>query len=307
MLALQGERTRRLSDQFALHLRGELTREQLRSRSLGDHQRAAGSLAALPSWLADPWTFTAGGAVDLFENDKPGWLPALGILYRLTPRHTLFVQYSEAIRLPSYTEYNYNNPASLGNQGLERQQTRTAEAGWQWEGNAARAGVTAFAEASENSVDWLRLTPDDTRFQAVNIDSLRRYGLAVDWTLRLHRNLDVRLAGLTQALQTDTDYHASRYLLDAVRHEVKAEGLWQFAPGWRLCVWPNLQRMARNPLRGSSRNHGLLGSEVQWQPAADGNLTLRLGAANLLDDDFEPFVGQPEAGRRCYASAEYRW
>ena len=48
--------------------------------------------------------------------------------------------------------------------------------------------MTAFAEASENSVDWLRLTPDDTRFQAVNIDSLRRYGLAVDWTLRLHRN-----------------------------------------------------------------------------------------------------------------------
>jgi outer membrane receptor protein involved in Fe transport len=65
--------------------------------------------------------------------------------------------------------------------------------------------------------------------------------------------------------------------------------------------------MARNPLRGSSRNHGLLGSEVQWQPDAVGNLTLSVGVANLFDDDFEPFVGQPEAGRRFYASAGYRW
>ena len=307
VLGLQGERIRRLSDPLTLHLRGELTREQLRSRSLGDHQRAAGSLAALPSWPAGPWTFTAGGSVDLFENDRPGWLPALGIVYRHTPRHTLFVQYSEAIRLPSYTEYNYNNPASLGNQGLERQQTRTAEAGWKWAGDASRAEVTAFAEAGENSVDWLRLAQDDTRFQAVNLEALWRYGLAVDWTLRLHRNLDVRVGGLTQTLQTDTDYYASRYLLDAVRHEVKAEGIWQFAPGWSLCVRPSLQRMARNPLRGSSRNHGLLGSEVQWQPDAVGNLTLSVGVANLFDDDFEPFVGQPEAGRRFYASAGYRW
>ena len=307
VLGLQGERIRRLSDPLTLHLRGELTREQLRSRSLGDHQRAAGSLAALPSWPAGPWTFTAGGSVDLFENDRPGWLPALGIEYRHTPRHTLFAQYSEAIRLPSYTEYNYNNPASLGNQGLERQQTRTAEAGWKWAGDASRAEVTAFAEAGENSVDWLRLAQDDTRFQAVNLEALWRYGLAVDWTLRLHRNLDVRVGGLTQTLQTDTDYYASRYLLDAVRHEVKAEGIWQFAPGWSLCVRPSLQRMARNPLRGSSRNHGLLGSEVQWQPDAVGNLTLSVGVANLFDDDFEPFVGQPEAGRRFYASAGYRW
>jgi vitamin B12 transporter len=307
VFTLHGERIRHLSDPLTLRLRGELTREQLRSRSLGDHQRVAGSLAALPSWTTGPWTLTAGGSVDLFENDKPGWLPALGIVCRHTPRHALFVQYSEAIRLPSYTEYNYNNPASLGDQGLERQQTRTAELGWQWAGDASRAEVTAFAEASKNSVDWLRLTPDDTRFQAVNIESLRRYGLAADWTLRLYRNLDVRLAGLTQILQTDTDYHASRYLLDAVRHEVKAEGLWQFAPGWRLCVWQNLQRMARNPMRNSSRNHWLMGSEVRWQPAAAGNLTLTVGVSNLLDDDFEPFVGQPEAERRFYASTGYRW
>lgn len=82
-----------------------------------------------------------------------GWLPALGIVYRHNPRHALFAQYSQAIRLPSYTEYNYNNPASLGDQGLERQQTRTAELGWQWAGNASRAEVTTFAEAGGNSVE----------------------------------------------------------------------------------------------------------------------------------------------------------
>lgn len=46
---------------------------------------------------------------------------------------------------------------------------------------------------------------------------------------------------------------------------------------------------------------------MRWQPAAAEKLTLTVGFANLLDDDFEPFVGQPEAERRFYTSAEYRW
>lgn len=307
VLTLHGERIRRLGGRLALHLRGELTREQLRSRSLGDHQRAAGSLAVLPSWTAGPWILTAGGSVEGFEDDKPGWLPALGVVYQPAPRHTLFASYSEAIRLPSYTEYNYNNPASLGNQGLERQHTRTGEWGWQWVGDDARIEIVGFAESSDNSVDWLRLTPGDTRFQAVNLDTLDRYGVAGDATLRLGPRLDLNLAGLVQTLRTDTRYHASRYLLDAVRQELKVEALWQVAPGWRLCIWQNLQRLARNPLRGSGRTHSLMGSEVRWQPAAADQVTLTVGVSNLLDDDFEPFVGQPEAERRFYVAADYRW
>ena len=53
--------------------------------------------------------------------------------------------------------------------------------------------------------------------------------------------------------------------------------------------------------------HSLMGSEVRWQPAAADQVTLTVGVSNLLDDDFEPFVGQPEAERRFYVAADYRW
>lgn len=307
VLAFHGDLSRPITDSLDLLLRGDLNSEQLRSRSLGDHQRTSSSFAALPTWRYGSFAFTAGGAVELFEDDKPGWLPALGVTCRLNAEHSLFANYSEAIRLPSYTEYNYNNPTSLGNQGLERQQTRTAEAGWQGAWSAAQAGLTCFAEQGRNSVDWLRLNRDDTTFQAVNIESLRRYGVAWELAFNAGRQVDVRLSGLSQYQTCDTDYYASRYLMDYVQHELKAECIWQVARNWNARLWQSVQQMEDNPLRNHGRSHWLMGSAVRWQVAGMESVTLTLGVSNLLDDDFEVFVGQPEAGRRCYALAEYRW
>ena len=307
LAALHADVSRPLTPTLALLLRSDLALERIRSRTLGDHQRSALSLAALPTWRNGPWALTAGGSVECFQNDHPGWLPAAGVIYTLSSHHRLQVNYSEAIRQPSYTELNYNNPTSLGNQGLERQQTRTAEVGWRGSWPTAEAGLGLFAEYAENSVDWLRLTSEETTFKAVNIDTLRRYGATGDVTLQAAHNLDLRLSGLVQTQNSDIDYYASRYVLDALRYEIRSEILWQVTPDWNVRLWQNLRRMAENPLRDSGRTQRLLGSEVQWQTPWARDLTLTLGVANLLNDDFEVFVGQPQADRRFYALAEYRW
>jgi len=65
--------------------------------------------------------------------------------------------------------------------------------------------------------------------------------------------------------------------------------------------------MADNPLRRRGGRRWLIGAEARWQPSRVPGLTWTAGVANLLDGDFEVYVGQPEAGRQCYLLAEYRW
>lgn len=305
--ALNGALSRPLSRRLSLLMRGDLNHERIESGALGDHDRTAFSLAALPTWQDGRVEITAGGAVELFSGDKPGWLPAAGINWHMREEQSIFVNYSEAIRLPSYTEYNYNNPTSLGNRGLDRQHTRMIEAGWRGARPGLQAETTTFAELGDNSVDWILVHPEATTFTAANLDSPRRYGVTCALAAKVCRNFYLSLTGLSQTQDCDSEYYASRYLMDYMQHELKGEIGWQASRGVSFRLWQRLQQMERNPLRQSSRRHRLAGGEVRMQTAAPGRPVLTLGVANLLDDDFEVFVGQPEAGRRFYVAAECNW
>ena len=235
------------------------------------------------------------------------WLPAAGVEYLLKPNQKLFLNYSEALRLPSYTELQYNNPTSLGNSGLKRQHTRTVDAGWSgtWEGGEAHLG--GFVEYGRNTVDWLRLNSGSSTFNAVNLDDLWRRGVTSDITVGLGRRADLHLATLHQWQSTKTSYYASRYVLDYVRHDVQVELIYRLRADWELRFSQRVQQMDDNPLRRGSDWRWLSGLETRWQPPRLPGLRLTLGVANALDRAFEVFVGQPEAGRRLYMLAEYAW
>lgn len=307
VLALHAERARPYGESLTLHLRGDWTSEWLRSRTLGNCARARLALAALPTWTLGTVALTAGGAFEGFDDDRPGWLPALGIEVHASERHTLFINYSEALRQPSYTEYQYNNPTSLGNSGLKRQQTRTTEAGWRGTWPEVEASLTGFAEHASDAVDWQLRERGDTRYQAVNLDDVWRWGITYTCDIELGRRHALRLSGLFQEQHSDTPYYASRYLMDYVRHDLRTEWIWRAAPGWEARLWQRIQKMNDNPLRHGSDRRWLIGAEVHWQSSRVPGLTWTAGVANLLNGDFEVFVGQPEAGRQCYLLAEYRW
>ncbi len=301
---LNSEQSRAIDDNWSLAWRGEAGLERLRSATLGDHSRLRSSLALLPTWNNESWRWRVGGAWELFEGDSPAWLPAASVVYKLPDQQQLFLDYSEAIRLPSYTEYNYNNPTSLGNQGLRRQRTRLLEGGWRKRTELDSIELTLFAELNRDSVDWLIIEEGGGQFEATNLRRLRRSGVAGVWSRRVVNGLEARLAGLVQRSSTSQSYYASRYLLDSVRADVKADLIWRITRTYRIDLWQQWQRMPSNPLRGSSRNHWLTGLELVWSSQGDLAIRLALGVANLLNDDFEPFIGQTEAERRAYLRAE---
>jgi len=285
--ALHGDAVRPLGDGLRLAVRGDAIWEELASATLGDHGRGQFSAAFLPGWRHGDWELTVGGAVEGFSDDRPAWLPAIGAVWRPSQTHSLFVNYSEAVRQPSYTEYMYNNPASLGNQGLERQHARTAEAGWRGVWSGAEGGVTLFGERGRNVVDWVRPQAADTVWRAVNLDAVTSYGLTADAVVAAGAGLDLLLSGTLLRKTQDESIHSSRYALDYAEQQMRLDLRWRPARAWDVRIWQGLGRMAMNPLRRGGRTRADAGGEVRWQAPRIAGLTLTLGVANAWDSSFE--------------------
>jgi len=304
--ALHGDTRRTLSEAFSVDLRADGDLETIDSSSLGDHTRSHGSLAVLPNYAVGALTFTLGGSLDVFSTDTPAWLPAAGVEWALSDTHTLFLTYTEAVRQPSYTELNYESPSSLGNAGLERQQTRTTELGWKGQADIFNWKTTLFYEDGQNIVDWIRTAPG-SRWTSVNLDNVHTYGFAADGRAALTSDTDVGLDLLALAKDCDTAFYSSRYALDypdasagaTLRHRLTRDLLVRLRQG--------ASKYESNPVREHDDWFLNTCAEIQWRLPRVTGFTLNAGVDNLLEDNFQIYPGQEAAGRRFFGSLAYAW
>ena len=304
--ALHGDTRRTVSETFSVDLRADADLETIDSSSLGDHTRSHGSFAVLPNYSVGALTFTAGGSLDLFSRGSPAWLPAAGVEWGLSDSQALFLTCTEAVRQPSYTELNYESPSSLGNAGLDRQETRLAELGWKGHAGLFKWQAALFNEEGRNIVDWIRAAPG-SRWNAVNLGEVRTWGAAADVRADVTSDTGLGLDLLALAKDCDTGFYASRYAMDypdasagaSLRHRLTRDLLIRFRQG--------ASKYAGNPVREHGDWFLDTGAELQWRlPRAPG-FTLNAGVDNLLGDDFQIYPGQESAGRRLFGSLAYAW
>ena len=305
-VALHGETRRTLSENWSVDVRADGELEMLVSESLGDHTRSRGSFAVLPNYHLGAFTFTAGGSLDVFSTDAPAWLPAAGIAWDVTDNQTLFVSYTESARQPSYTELNYNSPASLGNAGLKRQRTRITELGWKGEADKFTWYTALFYENSKNIVDWVQYTQGG-RWTSVNLDGLEAFGAVLDGSFRLSQSTQFGLDALALHKTCDTDFHASRYAFDYPNATVGLTWRQHLAHDVFIHFRQGVSEFAGNSARQGSDWFWDTRVEAQWHVPWVTGFMLTGGVSNLLDDTFQTYPGQAAAGRRFFASAAYQW
>jgi len=305
-VALHGETRRAFTENWSVDVRTDGELEILESESLGDYTRSRGSFAVLPNYHLGAFTFTAGGSLDVFTTDSPAWLPAAGIAWEVADNQTLFVSYTEAVRQPSYTEFNYNSPASLGNAGLKRQRTRTTELGWRGEADTFKWHTALFYENSQNVVDWVQYTQGG-RWTSVNLEGMEVVGAALDGTFRLTPSTHFGLDALALHKTCDTDFHASRYAFDYPNMTVGLTWRQRVAHDVFIRLRQGASEFAGNPARQGSDWFWDTRVDVQWQVPWMPGLSVGAGVDNLLNETFQVYPGQASAGRRFVASAAYQW
>ncbi len=284
--------------------------QRIRSNSLGDHSRSQMGISAVPGMTFGKWKVQAGSRFEIFEEEPNEFLPQAAVGYQLSDRMAIKLAYSESVRQPSYTELNYESPASLGNAGLKNQLASTVELLLTGATAARRLAwsLGVFQQTTRNTVDWIRPTAQSTRWEAFNIGSVDTAGVeaGLRWQAQNGSRLAAQYTGLVKS--EDTDFHASRYALDYPEHRLQLSGYLPLGSRLGVECQQNIRRHEDNPLRQSS-DTGYDGSLALHALALKSpNVLLTLAIHNLWDDDFEIFPGQATVSpQRVSASLTMAW
>ncbi len=273
---------------------------------LGTHAREHLSLAALPRWTVGEFTGTAGGSGEFFARDQAAWLPAAGIEWHPSATRRVALSYTEAVREPSYTELDYESPGSLGNNGLQRQHTRTLELAWRETHACAEGGVALFAEDGRNLVDWVRSTPGG-RWVATNLDHVRTYGFLADAAVPITHTVAATFAYQALAKTCATDVYASRYVLDYPEQSIRLGVRVRLIDDLAFACWQECAVYAGNPDRDGTDVSLAASAELRWRFWPKEGVELAAGIVNPWDSSLEIYPGQPSAGPRVYASMKRTW
>ncbi len=297
-----------LTNKLGMTWRTEIENEKIDSVSLGNHERRRAGLMLLPHFdILDGVRLSAGAHAIVFTDDSPLLLPLLGAEWEISPQHRAYVSWTETVRLPSYTELNYESPASLGNSGLERQRSREWEIGWRYDGTGMWDFSAAyFQRRTRDSVDWVK-TDADSRWLAVDRGVVRTRGVELTGRARLTTNLKLQMEYGYVHKASEDDFYASRYILDYPRHLARAIIAWQPAQAWSVTLQNELRLQSPNRVRTSDDTYAETSLEVTYTPPVMPHAQVALGVNNLWNDHFQVYPGQESSGRRFWAAFRWMW
>ncbi len=286
-------------NQVVLDWRSGIENERIRSSSLGDHERYRGSGLLLPGILLGQWSFAAGVRYEFFEDDDSEVLPQGAIEVALSDDLSLMLSHSQSIRQPSYTELNYESPASLGNTGLENQKAETTEL-------MAKGAISKyvswhlgiFKRYTYDTVDWIRETEDSKRWTAENLGRADTDGVMCGLSLKDFSGNRIAAHYSFLHKSSEAEFYSSRYAFDYPEHYVLLNGLWQISKFVGMELTQSFRQQVENPMRNSS-DSGYNGSlALHVVPRQNPQVQLSFMVSNIWDDDYEYFPGQATVSPR---------
>ena len=295
---------------WALGWRADVDEERIASSSLGHFHRTRGGVSLLPQWRGDRLKAVAGLRSEFFTDESPYYLPQTGLDYLLTDNLTAFASYNETVRLPSYTELNYNSPFSLGNTGLEPQTEQQTEIGFKgipsefmdWK-------VAAFYRRSGNTVDWMRAAPG-APWRAADIGNLDVYGTEARIGWYPAETVEMKFAYTwiyKDREASDFGQYASRYALDFPEHLAQASLLWRPVKPVEIGTVQSLRWQTDNEVRENGRFGADSSFVVRFTPPQADYATISFLLNNAWNDDFQYFPGQRPSERFAGISLTLNW
>jgi iron complex outermembrane receptor protein len=284
-----------LTKDFIILTRLAADQENIDSSALGDFTRSRLAVTVLPEYaVTDTLTLSIGVRGEVLESDEDYLLPLARLELEASKDITLFAEYSESVRRPSYTELNYESPGSLGNAGLDVQEQEAWEAGFIWQASEdTDVKASVFHHRTADTVDWIRPDAAATRWQAENIGQVDTLGAEVSIAQQLSKSLALRTRYMWMDKDADNAPYASRYTLDYATHLVSAHIDYSYNDAVRLELSQLWRDQADNVLRTEGGNEQWL-TEIALHLRCPSmpNVQWSLMASNAMDDDYRVFPGQ---------------
>lgn len=315
--AISGRRT---MDDFVADFRGEVWADEIESTSLlfGRYQTrtvAKASLAAEKFWMTDRAgriSAKVGATLDDSNRFRSAVSPVIELAreWSAAAVSRLWLSFSRATQLPSYTALNSNPSAGLfrGNAALGRERTANVELGIA----GGRAGWTGdavlFYRADSDLVDWTYRRGVTAR--SANAVNLATSGLELV-ARRSWAQADVIIG--FNALAKAADYRgaamdASFYALNYARYRLTAALVYRFNREWELRLDNAARLQADNALRLIGGDETLISSwGLSYRPRAFARTRVTLRADNVWNSNYQEVPAVTAAPRLISIGLTYGW
>ena len=307
-----------VSQNSTLFFGGEGIHENIDSNNLGVHDRSRGAVYVdydVRAWKR--FSFSAAAREEILSSSHGEFNPTLAAGAWLTSTLKLKVSVSRAFRLPSYTDWEYHDPANFGNPLLGPEQAWDYEGGLLWIPNSRwKSELTVFQRRDGSVIDYVtrvctslpadQLPPGATCSSAIpnvyhaeNLQHLNFTGVegSVDVRLSHEQHVQIAYTYLYGAQKTLTGLQ-TKYAFDYPRHDAvlawngKLPG--RFIARTRLGV---IDRYQSDPY-------------ALWDAAIVrefNHVAAHLAFANIIDTQYQEIPGVIMPGRSVVLGLDFFW
>ncbi len=275
---------------------GKFTRKASKSylSAFGDH-----------SIHINKFALSCGLMITYLSSKQFYYYPGLDLGYYINKNLTLFSSLSRSLRLPTYTELYYKDPAHTGNKNLKPEEAWNYEAGFKYFGNILQFQAAYFYRKGYNIIDWVRINPSD-KWVSENITTVNTTGADL---YILYNHCSVKTKSLLQQIRFNYSYisiakqskdYYSKYALDVLRNKISLFLEHKIFKNIKAS-WAILYHERMGTYTEFSTN-----TEKKYKPyiTLDGKITykykkaeLYISGSNLLDTYYYDIANIPMPGR----------
>ncbi len=260
--------------------------------------------AQLKHVINEDLTVFVGARYDDVKDIDSKFSPRVAAIYKVSPSHTIKLQYGESFRTPVSNELNSNDDVTVGNPNLTSEYVKTTELVWHTQKTDWELDIVLFDNQLK---DFINLVPiretalptEQRRFTFLNTFNTHMQGYELNSKLNISDSTWLEF-GYTHLFDEPFNPSFKRFASLSFTHNMEPVQL-SINTIWRDSVFvPSPEPDVINPVDQEAYN--LVGAVLSWRLGSNRSISIK--AQNLFDKNY--FVFEPRmldgkiqgAGRR---------
>ncbi|MFH1269767.1 MAG: TonB-dependent receptor [Candidatus Omnitrophota bacterium] len=277
----------------------EYGEERINSTVLGKHNRAHKSMFIDNSKDLTPrLSLGLSARTDDYDGFDQAYTGSLNFRYKVSEKNSLHFGVSRSIRIPTFHELHYDDLKTTGNAALSCERSLNYESGLDYKKERFSTGTTFFLRQEEDSIDWIKRTPTQAKWQAENITEAQVFGIENYLKLKINPNLtlDSNYTYINKRIN-DRGY-LYKYGPNYIKHLINNMFSFNLPFGVQTIELTYKKKPSR-------RGWLLLNSRLAYNLPKKSQIFLEI--TNLLNVEYQEIEGIPQPGRWVEGGFRLEW
>ncbi|MFH0913405.1 MAG: TonB-dependent receptor [Candidatus Omnitrophota bacterium] len=282
-----------------LGLGAEYGEERINSTNLGKRNRKHTSIFTDDSKeLGERLSLGFSFRADDFDSFNEVYAGSASLRYKISKESSLRFGLSQSTRIPSFTELYYSDSTTLGDAGLSEEKAWSYETGYDYKKEGLSWGTTLFYRQEEDSIDWIKRTPGQARWQVENITAAQVAGVENYLKLKINDFITADSNYTYINKRIDDQGYLYKYGPNYIKHLVNTAFIFKLPFGTQTLGFT----YKKKPIR---RGWLILNTRLSHNLPKNSQIFLEI--SNLLNVEYQEIEGIPQPGRWIEAGLRVEW